>query len=285
MDHDEQYYINLYKYKPGKYLNTPDNIKKGFFYCNCFGFHYEDNTLDLKRKDCGDYQIMFTVYGSGYIMTCGQSYYLYPGSVIIVDCNRYHEYKTLGNCWCMYFFHCNGRQVPDILETIIGLKSRMFKPHNFEQIIYEFQKIYDIRKNDDINADILTSNWISNIFTMLLETPCADWYNNALSYINNNYTDSVTLEEIAEICHMNKSAFIRAFHKKSGLPPYKYILNLRIQLAKRLLGDFPGKTVTQIAAECGFESTSGFCQCFGNITGFTPTDYRRSRLPFVRNEC
>ena len=280
MKYDEQYYRDLYRSRPGKYLNPPGSIKEAFFCCRCFGYHYEDSSLHLKRRDFGDDQILFTVYGGGHILTCGQEFDVYPGSVAIVDCNRYHEYTTIGKCWCMYFFHCSGKQVPAILDTIIRQKSRMFRPHNFERLIWEFQKIYDIRCSDDFTADVLTSNWLSNMFTLLLETPCEDWYSNALHYIHDHFREAVTIEDIEEISHMNKTSFIRAFHKRSGFSPYRYVLNLRIQLAQRLFHDFPERTVSDVAAVCGFESTSGFCQAFKSMIGMTPTEYKMAQQAF-----
>lgn len=98
-----------------------------------------------------------------------------------------------------------------------------------------------------------------------------------LSYIQANYTHSLSLGDIAAMAHMNPAAFCRYFKEQSGKTLLQYINDVRIGYACRLLIGSK-MTVAQIALECGFESLAHFNKIFKRLTKFTPTTYREHIL-------
>ena len=72
-----------------------------------------------------------------------------------------------------------------------------------------------------------------------------------------------------------------AVHGDGGMPPYRYLISLRIQRAAQLLRE-SDLTVTQILHRVGFHSPSHFTTTFRRHMGLSPTDYRR-RYDFERN--
>jgi AraC family transcriptional regulator len=69
-----------------------------------------------------------------------------------------------------------------------------------------------------------------------------------------------------------------AFTKAFGTPPYRYVIQRRVERAKSLLRhtDLP---VARIAYETGFASQSHLASTFKRTVGLTPGDYRRSMGP------
>lgn len=98
-----------------------------------------------------------------------------------------------------------------------------------------------------------------------------------LSYIQSNYTQKLSLGDIAAMAHMNPSAFCRYFKEQSGKTLLQYIMDVRIGYACRLL-IVSKMTVSQIAIECGFDSLAHFNKMFKKLTKFTPTSYREHIL-------
>lgn len=98
-----------------------------------------------------------------------------------------------------------------------------------------------------------------------------------LSYIQSNYTQKLSLGDIAAMAHMNPSAFCRYFKEQSGKTLLQYIMDVRIGYACRLLV-VSKMTVSQIAIECGFDSLAHFNKMFKKLTKFTPTSYREHIL-------
>ena len=95
-----------------------------------------------------------------------------------------------------------------------------------------------------------------------------------MSYLNRNYTERVSLAEVAKMACMNKTAFCRFFKEKTGKTLISYINELRVAYACKLLLD--GTTsVAQASFQAGFNNLSGFNRIFRSIVNLTPTEYKR----------
>lgn len=96
-----------------------------------------------------------------------------------------------------------------------------------------------------------------------------------LNYIEQNWNLNVPIAELAAIACLSPYHFIRRFHRATGCPPYRYQLTLRIEHAKAVLLQ-PGRTILDIALECGFSSQASFSRAFRKQTGMSPAIYRTS---------
>lgn len=94
-----------------------------------------------------------------------------------------------------------------------------------------------------------------------------------IDYMNENYTTGVSCEELANIVKMNKFCFIRSFKARTSKTPYEYLLDLKIDKAKKML-QVKNCSITEISMQCGFSSHSHFTSTFKKRTGFSPTVYR-----------
>ena len=101
---------------------------------------------------------------------------------------------------------------------------------------------------------------------------------NIITYINNHYMEKIQLEDVAKVVNLSKSACCREFKKHMKCTIFEYLINYRLVMATKLLvsSDY---TVTEIAYNCGFGTTSYFIEKFKNKTGVSPYVYRKnSRL-------
>lgn len=93
-------------------------------------------------------------------------------------------------------------------------------------------------------------------------------------YIHKHLTSDLSVECLAELCGMSFSKFNSWFKEQAGLTPHAYIVNQKIDLAKRLLKN-PENTITDIAFLLNFSSSDYFSSVFKKYTGCTPTQYRQ----------
>jgi len=84
-----------------------------------------------------------------------------------------------------------------------------------------------------------------------------------------------SLNRLADEVGLSPSHFCTAFRQSTGLPPHKYLLRRRIIRAKYLMVDRK-LSLTEIALNSGFASSSQFATTFRRIEGMTPTAYRRA---------
>ena len=102
-----------------------------------------------------------------------------------------------------------------------------------------------------------------------------------LRYINLHLAEPLSLAEIAGETFLSKYYLCRMFHRETGMTVNQYIAHCRIAKARRALTE-TASTVSDISEQCGFNSISYFTQCFREMEGMTPSEYRRKsakRIP------
>ncbi len=101
-----------------------------------------------------------------------------------------------------------------------------------------------------------------------------DTIERAIEFMNENYCQNITLEQIADHVYLSRIYFHKLFVAATGRTPYKYLLERRLAHAQKLLIT-TDLSVGEITHECGFSSQSYFDQVFQRELGCTPTGYRK----------
>ena len=92
-------------------------------------------------------------------------------------------------------------------------------------------------------------------------------------YINDNYSKTLKLADLAGLVGMTPVAFSRFFRQRTGRTLSDYIVDIRLGYAARMLVD-SSKNISEICYECGFNNLSNFNRTFKAKRGFTPRDFR-----------
>ncbi len=99
----------------------------------------------------------------------------------------------------------------------------------------------------------------------------------AIAYMKKNLHAKLTIAEICEEVHYNKSYLFRTFKKDTGSTIIEYFTRLKIEQAKKYLRE--GKlNVTQIAESLAFDTPNYFTKTFRKITGYSPLQYKKIYL-------
>lgn len=144
--------------------------------------------------------------------------------------------------------------------------------------------ICNVTKNDVLSS-ISTSSQIHDVLNTLViytieneqksqKRQHSDDINVVIDFIQNNYSDSISIDDMIQNIHISKYHFIRLFRRIMGTTPYNYLTNYRINKSKLLLRT-TNKSIAEISEECGFLDTSNFISQFKKNTNQKPTDYRR----------
>jgi AraC-like DNA-binding protein len=87
-----------------------------------------------------------------------------------------------------------------------------------------------------------------------------------------------TVEEMAAAVGMGTTIFNERVKSYTGFTPLTYLINLRIAEAVKLMGK-SNLNVTDIALDTGFYSSQHFSTTFKKLTGYTPSEFRKKRIP------
>ena len=96
-----------------------------------------------------------------------------------------------------------------------------------------------------------------------------------LSYIEDNFAETVTLSDLCRVSNMSRSSLLKQFHRLCRCSPSDYLLNTRVENACKML-EHSDHSIAQIAQDCGFYDSSHFSKMFCKVKKMLPKDYRSS---------
>lgn len=101
----------------------------------------------------------------------------------------------------------------------------------------------------------------------------------AVKYIESNFLNSnISCTELARLCGISYNYLQRLFTEKYGLPPKKYVIQLKINYACNLLTT-TDLSVTEVAEEVGFNDIYFFSRQFKEYIGMSPKEYKNKGVP------
>jgi len=96
----------------------------------------------------------------------------------------------------------------------------------------------------------------------------------AITYINEHYTEDITLKNVARILLMEETYFSKKFKQLTGLGFKEFLIQTRIKKSEELLA-VTQLEIGEIAEKCGFSSSNYFGDAFKKINGISPRQYRK----------
>lgn len=93
-------------------------------------------------------------------------------------------------------------------------------------------------------------------------------------HIDDNFTDPITLDTLAELTHLNKYYLVHSFHREYNISPINYLIERRIRESRQLLSH-TDHSLAQISNLLGFSSQSYFSQSFRRLEHMSPGEYRK----------
>lgn len=229
--------------------------------------------------------------------------YLTKGEGIFINVGQMHQaknhLKTEGSYYCIDF---HPKLISGFMGSIINTKFVLpyLNPksppycvlknnHIWQQSIliqlYEIYTAYNKREEDyELQIQILLLQiWktlVNKFFLTSFQTETNIWdprIKKMIEYIHNHYMDHFKLEELASEMNLSKSACCREFKKYVKCTIFEYLLDYRIMKSTKLLLT-SNESITGIAYQCGFGSTSYFIEKFKKKSGIPPLVYRKAKL-------
>ncbi len=194
------------------------------------------------------------------------------------------EAKKLLNDMCASVLVSSGGKLEEvrarILELIVLLSRGAISGGAQDSKIFHmnFNFINKITHFDNVEELIF---WFWEVFgeymdsiSMLGMVRHRDSIEKAIEYINENYEERLTLEDVADHVYLSSTYFSRIFNQELGMSFNGYLNKVRIDKAKALLlhGNM---SLADISATVGFIDQSYFTKVFKKLTGMTPNEYRK----------
>lgn len=146
-----------------------------------------------------------------------------------------------------------------------------------ERLVHLILSVFRTRFSDSDGSDELIGSLL-HAMVLLLNRVCNESHIRqpdllyARRFIDENMNRKIDFTGLAKSMGMTFDLFLRSFKKKYGVSPKNYLIDLRLEKAKKMLEE-PDRNCTQVALECGFSSTAQFSTMFREKYGITPKKY------------
>jgi len=268
-----------------RYINNPTLLaKQTYLYVQEIGDFKTKPAYFTERKNLNSYLIILTLSGTGYLKYQNMDYELHQGDIVYINCSEYHYYQCMGDTWEFLWVHFNGICAQGYYNVfskdgfqVISMKDRYLIENTMRRLLMFSQ-------NKDNRSEPICSNLINTIATELIinniqgnmsVSYIPESIKNIAKYLDEHFTEELTLELIANQFGFSKYHISHEFKKYFGITYSEYLIGLRINLAKELL-KYSDYTVNDITFLCGMNHVSHFINLFKVREEMTPLQYRKA---------
>lgn len=234
-------------------------------------------------KDLNHHRLYYVIDGGAQITTKkGECIALEKGNVYFIRAN------TIQSTFCEDFLHhyylhfTTGSPSLDFLDFY---DSFTMIPANGNTLNY-FETIEKSLREKTYDGVFLAQGYLNIILAKFFANTKFKNKNiikffDVLNYIDQNIEKEITINELAELMHLDPTYFGNLFSQTFEISPKQYILRKKISKAQMLLLD-DSIPINDIALRCGFEDQLYFSRIFKKKTGLSPINYRKDMLKYSR---
>ena len=260
----------------GIFVHTPSSFAlDNLFYIRLEALYTCGPRYEVKRSGLNSFLMFYIKEGELLFEYEGRSFVAHKKDIVILDCMKPQRYQALTRT-SFYWFHFDGSASRAYFEHFKENRGIHFQ--NTRGMEEHFVLIHDLMRSGCPDEGIMSVH-IHRIMALLFSsvgtggTP-SDIVARARVYMDAHYMEKLSAEQIAEASRVSPSHLFRLFRKETGLTPYAYLTNVRMEHAMKMLLN-TSYTVEEIAEYCAFCSSANFIRAFRQSTGVTPRKYRK----------
>ena len=246
-----------------------------------FGYKYEvlkDAVIHYISKGYGTFKINDEVYN------------LKQGDIFILLKGMNVEYiASMDEPWEYYWIGFSVSKANECLNRTAIIESYAASCKEDSKIPHiilnmcEISKTYNPSCSDDI---LLLKELYSLLYALIEEFPRPFEYKDkelhayiqeAINFINSNYMNSITVNEIANHVNLSRSYLYKMFIKNLKISPQKYLINLRMYKATLLLKNTK-IPIGEVASKVGYSDSLLFSKTFSRYFSMSPLNYRNNQI-------
>lgn len=237
-----------------------------------------------KRDGLQSYLFFTVLSGTGSLTYGDKEYKLEKGDMVFIDCRKAYSHTTSEKLWSLRWCHFYGPTLSFVYEKYIERGGKaVFRATDTAPFLTTLDSLYALASGSDYIRDMRINEELNRLCTLLMEQ---SWHPeeavtapkkmsvvDVKEYLEQNYANRITLDELSKAFYINKYYLTRVFKEQYGQSITAYLTSLRITHAKQLLR-FTDKTVEEIGLECGLGALHYFSRVFKEVEGVAPSTYR-----------
>lgn len=201
-----------------------------------------------------------------------------PGKIKQITSNLLQspELLTNGNLWeqlCTQLHRLNITDLKHFYNYFTGLLRSHLADYNNSESMEQIPRFYDFASYKELEQFL---NQQLQIYASCYPKELKSRSNieNIKEYIDNNFTNNITLKEVADLYFISTSHLSKLFHEKYNMSFQEYLVYRRMTYAESLLHD-PLLSIQEVASMTGYDNAFNFSRAFKNYFGISPSHYRK----------
>lgn len=246
------------------------------------GTSYCDGSYRIVRRNADCYVFEYVVQGSGYLRIDGEEVQPEGGDVYLVPYGSNHEYGSSSRSpWIKHWFNVSGSLVDNLLAAYKISNIHLYKNCPLTDIFTAGLKA--LRDKPEDASGITGQKIIFDIIAALAQHVSGKENSNISAsgeklrkYLESKiFSPPLSLREMCLVVNRSPAQTIRIFKNDFDKTPYQYLLDMKIETAKKLLVNSV-RPVKEIAFELGFADEYYFSNIFKKKTRLAPAIYRHA---------
>ena len=268
-----------------RYIHTPSTFaRKNLLHIQETGHLKSCGRHINSRSHLESYLFFIVLSGSGTVTLDGHVHSLRSGDHAFIDCRKPYAHESSDeDPWELLWVHFYGNAMEGYYEYFVRHQlPSVFHPasSSFQPLLEQILTLEQTRAD---NRELLENSLLHQLVTSLLthHTGLESQEGSTLlklqeirHYLDEHYTEKLSLDELANRFYISKYHMSREFKKIFGTTLINYLTSHRITKAKEMLR-FTDLQIETIARECGIEDNSYFNKVFQKAEGITAREYRR----------
>lgn len=262
-----------YYYAKGK-VNTDKQSDAAVAVNNCGYYRDLGDEIEIDRPNGrGDYHIILCING----MISVQNDTLRRGELYLFLPHRSQQYIYQPSpdsfyCWV----HFTGKEAHTLLQKA-GLSQGKY---NIEPRLSDLESLFRLMASEFGKQTPVTDHLAAGLLCSILmlipnaKAPISP-FSSAIKKLD-DLSESITVEELADMHKMSTGHFIRSFRTYFGISPYQYRVKKQIEVARMLLA-YSHLSVSEIAHRVGLDDPLYFSRLFKKHVGISPLQYRKTQ--------
>ncbi|SEJ64924.1 AraC-like ligand binding domain-containing protein [Dyadobacter sp. SG02] len=235
--------------------------------------------------------LLYCTDGQGWIELAGNITQVHPGEIFILPTDVPHSYGAdMNNPWSIYWLHLAGTQCGAAAAAVMERDGDPFRAVQvgfsdernalFTHMASTLLKGYSA--SNLLQANLVLPHYLSSFIapehfsSQKQSASDASPTEKAILYMQDNLSNSLSLDNIARSVNLSVSFFSRKFKKDTGYAPIEYFNYLRIQKACQLL-HFSTWRINEVASAIGIDDPFYFSRLFKQQMGLSPAHYRKNK--------
>lgn len=246
-------------------------------------------------------ELLYFIRGEALIECNSKPIYAQKGDLIVINSNELHQGKCLSPDLLYYYIIadtsllsgqpsdlCDTKYIIPICQNKILFKNKISNDKDIDNCI---RNMIEELETKEYGFELAIKSYLYQLILLLLRRHVKqlltedeylkrkknlERFNPVFQYIDNNFYDKISIEELARIANLSRYHFSRLFKELTNKTPSEYLNQVRVDKAEALL-KYSDMNVTEVALSTGFSDPNYFSRVYKKYKNVSPSSVQKQK--------